>query len=223
LQKIDFIARKGETVAFVGHSGAGKSTLVSLLPRMYDPQSGEITIDGVNIKEYTVFSLRSMISIVSQEMVLFNATVRDNIGYGKANASDEEIIAAAKKAYAWDFIAKMPQGVDTVIGDRGVKISGGERQRLSIARAMLKDSPILILDEATSNLDAKSEQLIKEGLSELMKNKTAFVIAHRLSTVQKADKIVAMDKGRIVEMGTHGELLAKGGVYKKLHDLQFNA
>jgi len=210
-------------VALVGHSGAGKSTLVSLLPRLYDPSSGSIKIDGRDIREYSVFSLRSLISVVSQEMVLFNATVRDNIGYGRAGASDESVISAAKKAHAWEFIEKMPQGLDTVIGDRGFKISGGERQRLSIARAFLKNSPILVLDEATSNLDSRSEQLIKDALNDLMQGKTVFVIAHRLSTVQRADQIIVLDHGKIVEQGTHSQLLGHNGVYKKLHDLQFSA
>jgi subfamily B ATP-binding cassette protein MsbA len=223
LREINLSIKRGELVALVGHSGAGKSTLVSLIPRLYDPSMGTVRIDGRDIKEYMVHSLREKIAIVSQEMVLFNATVRDNIAYGKTGASDEEVIAAAKKAHAWEFIERLPDGLGTLIGDRGSKLSGGERQRLSIARAILKDSPILILDEATSNLDAKSEQLIKEALSILLKGKTAFVIAHRLSTIQQATRIVAMEKGRIVEVGTHAELLSLGGLYKKLHALQFNA
>jgi len=222
LENISFGVKKDEVVALVGHSGAGKSTLVGLLPRLYDPQQGQIYIDGKNIREYSLRSLRENIAIVSQEMVLFNATVRDNISYGRPGASDNQIIEAAQQAHAWDFIEKLPQGLSTVIGDRGLRLSGGERQRLSIARAILKDSPILILDEATSNLDAKSEQLIKDALNILMRDKTTFVIAHRLSTVQKATKIIVLDHGRIAETGTHSELLTHGGLYKKLHDLQFS-
>ena len=223
LQDVSLTARCGEVIALVGHSGAGKSTMVSLLARMYDPQLGVIKIDGRDIKDYTVNSLRQSIAMVSQELVLFNATVRDNIAYGKPGATEEEIITAAKQANAWEFIQNLPDGLGALIGDRGLRLSGGERQRLSIARAILKNSPILILDEATSNLDSKTEQLIKDALYKLLEGKTAFVIAHRLSTVQKASRIVAMEHGKIVEIGTHQELLARGGLYKKLHDLQFNA
>ena len=206
----------------MGHSGAGKSTLVSLLPRLYDVQKGVISIDGIDLREFTLKSLRELIAVVSQEMVLFNATVKDNIAYGRAGASESEIIEAAKKAYAYDFINNFPKKFDTVIGDRGLRLSGGEKQRLAIARAILKNAPILILDEATSQLDSESERLVKEAFYNLMEGKTVFVIAHRLSTVQKADKILVMEKGKVIEVGTHAQLLAKDQVYKKLYDLQFN-
>lgn len=206
----------------MGHSGAGKSTLVSLLPRLYDVQKGVISIDGIDLREFTLKSLRELIAVVSQEMVLFNATVKDNIAYGRAGASESEIIEAAKKAYAYDFINNFPKKFDTVIGDRGLRLSGGEKQRLAIARAILKNAPILILDEATSQLDSESERLVKEAFYNLMEGKTVFVIAHRLSTVQKADKILVMEKGKVIEVGTHAQLLAKAQVYKKLYDLQFN-
>ncbi|MFH1504474.1 MAG: ABC transporter ATP-binding protein [Candidatus Omnitrophota bacterium] len=223
LKDINFKAKKGEVIALVGPSGAGKSTLVSLLVRFYDPQKGLILIDGMNIKDIALKDLRSLIAIVSQEMVLFNTTVQDNIAYGKIDASEEEIIEAAKKAHAFEFIKELPNGFATVIGDRGLRLSGGQKQRIAIARAILKNSPILILDEATSQLDSESEQLIKDALHNLLKGKTAFVIAHRLSTVQKADKIVVLDRGSIIEIGTHSQLLAGDSMYKKLHDLQFYA
>jgi len=222
LTDINLEAKKGQIVALVGHSGAGKSTLVALLARLYDPQKGAIYFDDTDIKEFTLPSLRSLIAIVSQEMILFNATVRDNIAYGKRKVNEAEIVEAAKKAYAYDFIDKFPKKFDTVIGDRGLKLSGGEKQRIAIARAMLKDAPILVLDEATSQLDSQSEKLVKEAFYNLMLGKTVFVIAHRLSTVQKADKIIVIEKGRIVETGTHAELLAQDSLYKKLYDLQFN-
>lgn len=222
LKGINLTVKKGEIVALVGHSGAGKSTLVSLLPRLYDPQKGKVFIDGVGIDEFKLEALRSLMSVVSQEMVLFNATVKDNIAYGNLGSSEEEIISAAKKAYAYDFISNFPKRFDTVIGDRGFRLSGGEKQRIAIARAMLKNSPILILDEATSQLDSQSEGLVKEAFYNLMEGKTVFVIAHRLSTVQKANKIVVVEKGRIIESGTHSELLSRGQTYKKLYDLQFN-
>jgi subfamily B ATP-binding cassette protein MsbA len=222
LKGINLTVRKNEVVALVGHSGAGKSTLVSLLPRLYDVQKGVISIDGIDLREFTLKSLRELIAVVSQEMVLFNATVKDNIAYGRAGASESEIIEAAKKAYAYDFINNFPKKFDTVIGDRGLRLSGGEKQRLAIARAILKNAPILILDEATSQLDSESERLVKEAFYNLMEGKTVFVIAHRLSTVQKADKILVMEKGKVIEVGTHAQLLAKAQVYKKLYDLQFN-
>jgi subfamily B ATP-binding cassette protein MsbA len=222
LKGINLKVKKNQTVALVGPSGAGKSTLVNLLCRLYDPCKGEITIDGINIKNLKLSSLRSLISVVSQEMILFNATVRDNIAYGKKDAQEEEIVEAAKRAYAFEFIQNLPQKFDTIIGDRGFRLSGGQKQRIAIARAILKNAPILILDEATSQLDSESENLIKEALYNLMKEKTVFVIAHRLSTVQRADKIVVMDKGEILEVGTHKDLISKDSLYKKLYELQFN-
>jgi subfamily B ATP-binding cassette protein MsbA len=224
LSEINLEVKRGETIAIVGYSGAGKTSLVGLLPRLYDPQRGRILIDGVDTKEFKLKPLRSMIAVVSQEMVLFNSTVRDNIGYGREGASEAEIIEAAKKAYAYDFIEKLPRGFDTVIGDRGFRLSGGERQRVAIARAILKDAPILILDEATSSLDSKSEKVVQEAFYNLLAgNRTAFIIAHRLSTVQKADKILVLDKGRIVEAGSHALLLSGDTLYKKLHEMQFRA
>ncbi|MCP4652515.1 MAG: ABC transporter ATP-binding protein [Candidatus Omnitrophica bacterium] len=223
LKNINLNVKKGEVIALVGHSGAGKSTLVGLLPRLYDPKKGKITIDGVDLRDLKIKPLRMLISVVSQEMVLFNATVKDNIAYGRVDATLDEIKEAARKAYAFEFIENLPNGFSTVIGDRGFKLSGGERQRIAIARAILKDSPVLILDEATSHLDSKSEQLIKEALSNLMRGKTSFVIAHRLSTVQKANRIAVLDKGQIVEIGPHDDLLVQDAFYKKLYDLQFSA
>jgi len=223
LGKINLEAKKGEVVALVGHSGAGKSTLVGLIPRFYDPQEGSICIDGVNIKDFKIKSLRSLIAVVSQDIVLFNSTIRDNIAYGRAEASEAEIIEAAKKAHAYEFIMDIPNKFDAVVGDRGFRLSGGEKQRIAIARAILKNSPILILDEATSHLDSVSEKLIKEALYTLMQGKTSFIIAHRLSTVQKADKVVVFDKGKIIEVGTHQTLIEANSMYKKLYDLQFSA
>ena len=223
LEDINLEIKKGEMIALVGHSGAGKSTLVSLLPRFYDPQKGLISIDGVNIKDFKLKDLRSLAAIVSQDIVLFNATIRDNIAYGKADVNEAEIIEAAKKAHAYEFIMNISQKFDTIVGDRGFRLSGGEKQRIAIARAILKNSPILILDEATSHLDSVSEQLIKDALYTLMEGKTSFVIAHRLSTVQKADRVVVLEKGKVAELGTHDTLLKSDTLYKKLYDLQFNA
>jgi len=222
LGKINLEAKKGEVIALVGHSGAGKSTLVGLIPRFYDPQKGSICIDGVNIKKFKIKELRSLVAVVSQDIVLFNSTIRDNIAYGKEKAQEAEIIEAAKKAHAYEFIMNIPEKFDAVVGDRGFRLSGGEKQRIAIARAILKNSPILILDEATSHLDSVSEKLIKEALYILMKGKTSFIIAHRLSTVQQADKVVVFDKGKIVEVGTHQTLLRADSLYKKLYDLQFS-
>jgi len=222
LKGINLKAEKGQTVALVGHSGVGKTTLAGLLPRFYDPQQGQILIDGIDIREFTLVSLRSAISIVSQDTFLFNASIRDNIAYGKLDASESEIIEAAKQAHAYDFIMNMPERFDALVGDRGFRLSGGEKQRIAIARAVLKNAPLLILDEATSNLDSLSEQLIKEALERLIQGRTTFVIAHRLSTVQKADQIVVIDKGHISEIGTHSQLLEKNALYKNLHSLQFN-
>jgi subfamily B ATP-binding cassette protein MsbA len=222
LKGINLKVKKGEVIALVGPSGAGKSTLVNLIPRLYDPQRGGVYIDGINVKNLKLNSLRGLISVVSQEMVLFNATVRDNIAYGKKEAKEEEIVEAARKSYALEFIESLPKKFDTIIGDRGFRLSGGQKQRIAIARAILKNAPILILDEATSQLDSESEKLLKEALYVLMRGKTVFVIAHRLSTVQKADRIVVMEKGRIVETGTHSFLIQKDSLYKKLYELQFN-
>ncbi len=221
LRGIHLRCRKGEVVAIVGPSGAGKSTLVDLIPRFYDPQKGAILIDGRDIRSFNVASLRSKIAMVSQETILFNDSVRDNIAYGRREASFDEIKEAAKKANAHEFITALSQGYDTFIGDRGVKLSGGERQRLAIARAILKNPPLLILDEATSQLDTHSERLVQEALNGLMAGRTVFVIAHRLSTVKHASKIMVLNEGCIVEEGTHEELLVAGGVYKRLYDIQF--
>ncbi len=221
LDNINFRVKKGELVAIVGKSGAGKTTLVDMLPRFYRPASGKITIDGEDINNATFESLRKNIGIVSQDIILFNETVRENIALGKLNATDEEIMEAAKAAYAYDFIKDMPNGYDTIIGERGVRLSGGQKQRISIARALLKNPPILILDEATSSLDTASEIIVQKALDNLMTNRTTFVIAHRLSTVRKADKILVLDKTRIVEIGTHEELIKKGGIYQFLYQSQF--
>ena len=222
LKGINLKCRRGEIVAIVGPSGAGKSTMVDLIPRFYDPQKGAILIDGRDIRTFNVASLRHYIGMVTQETILFNDSVKDNIAYGRREASYDEIVEAAKKAFAHEFIMNLPKGYDTFIGDRGVKLSGGERQRLAIARAILKNPPILILDEATSQLDTQSERLVQEALNILMEGRTVFVIAHRLSTVKHASKIVVLSEGRIVEEGPHDELLAKNGLYKKLHDIQFH-
>ena len=211
----------GRTVAFVGKSGSGKSTLLSLIPRFYDPASGRVLLDGHDLREYPLRELRRQIALVDQNIVLFNATVGENIAYGSPDASREAIEAAARRAYAWDFIQALPQGLDTHIGQDGIMISGGQRQRLTIARALLKDAPILILDEATSALDTESERAIQDGLEELKKGRTTLVIAHRLSTIQSADLIVVMHEGRVVEQGSHAELLARDGTYAALHRLQF--
>ena len=222
LKDINLEVEKGQVIAFVGHSGAGKSTLVSLLPRFYDLQEGVISIDGINIKDVKLKDLRQLMSIVPQDTVLFNSTLSDNIAYGRDGASKEDIIEAAKKAHAFEFIENMPKKFDTIVGDRGFRLSGGEKQRIAIARAILKNSPILIMDEATSNLDSASEHLIKEALYTLIEGKTAFVIAHRLSTVQRADKIVVLEAGEIAEIGSHSQLLKANAIYKRLYDLQFN-
>ncbi len=223
LNDISVRLEKGKILAIVGLSGAGKSTLVGLLPRFYDPINGEVLIDGKNIKDFSLSSLRERIGIVTQETILFNDSVRNNIAFGKPDANIDDIIKAAKAANAHDFIENMPKGYDTCIGDRGIRISGGEKQRVAIARALFKDPPILILDEATSQLDTESERLVQEAIDRLMVRRTVFVIAHRLSTVEHADNIVVLDKGRVVESGTHAELLARSGVYKRLYELQFTS
>lgn len=221
LNDINLIINKSEVLAIVGPSGSGKSTLVDLISRFYDPDEGEIFIDGIEIRKIKLKSLRSLMGIVSQETILFNDTIRNNIAYGMDNTPEEEIINAAKAANAHNFIMNLKDGYKTVIGDRGVKISGGERQRLSIARALLKNPPILILDEATSALDTESETLVQQAIDRLMYGRTSIVIAHRLSTVQKADKIIILDKGKIVEQGIHHELLKNKGLYFKLYQMQF--
>ncbi|MFA5350737.1 MAG: ABC transporter ATP-binding protein [Candidatus Omnitrophota bacterium] len=220
LKGINLDVSYGQMLAIVGPSGTGKSTLVDLIPRFYDPQNGSVFIDGVDIREFNLKSLRNQVGIVNQETILFNDTIRANIAYGKLDASDREIEDAARKAHAHDFISKCPQGYNTIIGDRGVKISGGERQRIAIARALLKNAPILILDEATSQLDSTSERIVQEALDSLVTGRTVFMIAHRLSTVRNANRIVVLDRGVIVEQGTHSQLLENKGLYKRLYDAQ---
>ncbi|MFN3476980.1 MAG: ABC transporter ATP-binding protein, partial [Candidatus Methylomirabilales bacterium] len=220
LKGINFSAKLGEIVAIVGSSGVGKTTLVNLIPRFYDPSEGGIEIDGVDIRNVTLKSLRDQMGIVTQDTILFDDTVFRNIAYGRRNVTREAVRRAAEAANALEFIEKLPQGFETRIGERGVRLSGGERQRIAIARAILKDPPILILDEATSALDAESERLVQEALERLMQNRTTFLIAHRLSTIIRADKILVLEDGRIVEAGTHAELLARRGVYWKLYQNQ---
>ena len=224
LSQIALTVRAGENIALVGASGSGKTTLANLVPRFYAPTAGRILLDGQDINDLTLASLRANIALVSQEVVLFNDTVAANIAYGLARAvSTAEIEAAATAAHAMEFIRDWPEGLDTVVGERGVKLSGGQRQRIAIARAILKDAPILILDEATSALDSESERHVQAALETLMQGRTTLVIAHRLSTIEKADRIVVLQKGEIVEIGTHAELLARKGVYAQLHRIQFNA
>jgi ATP-binding cassette, subfamily B, bacterial MsbA len=220
LHNINLTVKKGKLVALVGSSGAGKSTLADLVPRFHDVSEGQLLIDGVNIKDYSLHSLRQQISIVTQEPILFNDTIAANIALGKPEATDEEIIAAAKIANAYDFIIKKEGGFNSTIGDRGSKLSGGERQRLTIARAVLKNPPILILDEATSALDTESEKLVQDAINNMMQNRTSIVIAHRLSTIRHADEIIVMQKGKIVERGNHETLLAQNGYYQKLIEMQ---
>jgi len=220
LKDINLVIPKGKTVALVGQSGSGKSTMVDLIPRYYDVQEGEVLIDGINVKDLAVHDLRMLIGNVNQEAILFNASFRDNIRFGKTDATDEEIANAAKIANAYEFITKSEKGFDTNIGDRGGRLSGGQRQRVSIARAILKNPPILILDEATSALDTESERLVQDALEKLMKTRTTVAVAHRLSTIKHADEICVLHEGKIVERGTHDELIRKDGYYKKLHDMQ---
>jgi subfamily B ATP-binding cassette protein MsbA len=223
LENISFKVHAGEMVAIVGQSGAGKSTLTNLIPRFYDPNSGSVLIDGCDARDLQLESLREQIAVVTQEVHLFNETVRANIAYGSRgrNDSDDKIKEAARAALADDFIGRLPDGYETVVGERGLILSGGQRQRIAIARALLKDAPILILDEATSALDAESEMLVQQALNNLMEGRTTIVIAHRLSTVRRADRIIVMDAGRVVEMGTHQQLLEGEGIYRKLYELQF--
>ena len=220
LKHIQLDIEKGKTIALVGQSGSGKTTLADMLPRLFDPSAGKVLIDGLDIADVSLFDLRQLMGIVTQESILFNDTVLNNIAFGMKDVKEEDVIAAAKVANAHEFIMEMPNGYHTLIGDRGGKMSGGQRQRLSIARAVLKNPPILILDEATSALDTESERLVQDALAKLMKNRTSIVIAHRLSTIQFADEIIVMQKGQIVERGKHSQLIEKEGVYKRLYDLQ---
>ena len=221
LKGVTIEARPGEIIALVGPSGAGKSTLVALIPRFYDVSSGAIVIDGHDVRGLRLADLRGAIGMVPQETTLFGGPIRENIAYGKLGADEDEIEAVARAAHAHEFIVEFPEGYDTIVGERGVKLSGGQRQRIAIARALLKNPAILILDEATSSLDSESERLVQEALETLMHGRTTFVIAHRLSTVRSADRIIVLDDGRIVQEGTHEELLASGGLYKRLHEIQF--
>jgi subfamily B ATP-binding cassette protein MsbA len=221
LENIDFRINPSEKVALVGFSGAGKTTIVNLISRFYDPTKGKVLVDGIDIKEVTLSSLRSQIGLVTQELILFNDSVKNNIAYGLDDIPLEQIISAAKSAEAHGFIMNLSKGYETFIGEKGGLLSSGQQQRIAIARALLKDPPILILDEATSALDTKSERLVQRALSNVMKDRTTFIIAHRLSTIQNADKILVLDRGKITEEGTHKELCRKNGIYKKLYELQF--
>lgn len=222
LQGVTFHVPAGSTVALVGPSGAGKTTLVDLLGRFFEVDGGAVTVDGVDVRDIRVEELRSRLGIVSQETVLFHDTVRANIAYGRPDASDAEVEGAARAAHAHEFVARLPRGYDTVVGERGTELSGGQRQRLAIARAILRDPPILVFDEATSALDTESERLVQDAMDRLLEGRTVFVIAHRLSTVQRADQILVLDDGRIVERGTHDQLLAAGGAYRRLYEMQFD-
>ena len=220
LRDISFTARAGEVVALVGPTGAGKTTLISLIPRFYDPGNGRVLLDGQDIRSLTLDSVRAQVSIVLQEPLLFSGSISENIRYGRLDATRDEIIAAAQNANAHDFITRLPKGYDTEIGERGAQLSGGERQRIAVARAFLKDAPILILDEPTSSIDSKTEAVILDALDKLMLGRTTFIVAHRLSTIRNAEKILVIERGSLVEHGTHDELLTRGGLYKQLHDMQ---
>jgi ABC-type multidrug transport system fused ATPase/permease subunit len=220
LKNISLSIKPGELVAIVGPTGVGKTTLISLLARFYDPDDGKIMFDGIDIKDITLSSLRENISIVLQDVFLFNGTVAENISYGVKNAGMNDIIKAAKIANAHEFICEMEDGYDTVIGERGIKLSGGQKQRLSIARAVLRDTPILILDEATASVDMKTEKLIHQAIDSVIQNRTTIMIAHRLSSIRKADNIIVLDEGKIAEIGTHDELMKNGGIYKRLCKIQ---
>jgi subfamily B ATP-binding cassette protein MsbA len=221
LKDINLTVKAGQTIAIVGKSGGGKTTLVNLIPRFYDVTGGSILIDGKDIRDLSIESLRSLTAIVTQQTFLFNDTVKDNIAYGDTAKQFEDIVRAAQSAYAEEFIGALPLGYDTIIGESGIKLSGGQRQRIAIARALLKNAPILILDEATSSLDTQSEREVQNALDTLMKGRTSFVIAHRLSTIMNADRIIVLKDGRIVEQGRHEDLIARGGEYKSLYEQQF--
>lgn len=221
VNSVSLAISQGEKVAIVGPSGSGKTTLINLIPRFYEHQQGEILINGLPTHEYTLRSLRLFMGIVAQDNFLFNSSIRDNIAYAQEDADQDRIIEAARAAYAHDFILELPEGYDTVIGERGVKLSGGQKQRITIARALLKNPPLLILDEATSALDTESERIVQKALENLMRERTSIVIAHRLSTVLSSDRIVVMSRGRILDQGKHEQLLEKCSLYKKLYDMQF--
>ena len=223
LRDVSFTIEAGQVVGIVGPTGGGKSTVVSLIPRFYDPTGGRVLVDDRDLRELSLAGLRRNIGFVLQETVLFRGTVRENIAYGRPDATDEEVAAAAKLANADEFIARMPHGYDTMVGERGDTLSGGQRQRIGIARALIRNSPILILDEPTAALDTESEQLVIEGLTRLMKGRTVIMIAHRLSTIRAADRIIVLKDGVVAETGTNDELIARGGVYAELHRIQFGA
>ncbi len=223
LKGLDLELKAGEKIALVGPSGAGKSTIMQLLQRFYKWESGDILLDGKSISEYDLKAYRSQFAIVPQEVILFGGSIRENILYGKPGASEEEIVEAAKKANAWEFIEKFPEGLDTLVGERGIKLSGGQKQRIAIARAILKDPVILLLDEATSALDAESEKLVQDALDVLMEGRTSIIIAHRLATIREVDQIYVMEDGKVVEAGKHDELVENAGLYSQLATLQFNS